>query len=286
MMYDLLQDDLFVSVADIFLQFSSHIKSSGKKIFLFAPPTLQGALALTPLEAALLDENIPYRRSFSEGDKTNFPRINILKKDILLGSNLKNNNTHLTISSKVVDGFTGAYGDRKQGPLNSILQSHALAQAISPSSTRLKYLRPWALSGSWIDDSLDNAYDPIFSKIKEILVNEGSIKTVPITEVKKPYMGNYSWIDEIDLTNLSISWADLDIENKSVSISNLVKPVLNKSLPSTARIEELVWNCIVGNGWQTDLAGQLSILKKNWNLNDGRLHANNLIEKLLITGHL
>ena len=59
-------------------------------------------------------------------------------------------------------------------------------------------------------------------------------------------MGNYSWIDEIDLTNLSISWADLDIENKSVSISNLVKPVLNKSLPSTARIEELVWNCIVG----------------------------------------
>ena len=88
MMYDLLQDDLFDSVSDIFLQFSSHIKNSRKKIFLSAPPTLQGALALTPLEAALLDENIPYRRSFSEDNKNYFPCINILKKDIFLGSNL------------------------------------------------------------------------------------------------------------------------------------------------------------------------------------------------------
>ncbi len=286
MMYDLLQDDLFASVSDIFLQFSSHIKNSRKKIFLFAPPTLQGALALIPLEAALLDENIPYRRSFSEDNKNSFPCINILKKDILLGSNLENNGSCLAISSKIVDGFSGAHGGRKQGPLNSILQSHALAQAISPSSPRLRYLRPWSLSGSWIDDSLDNTYDPIFSKIKEILVNEGTIKIVPITEVKKPYMGNYSWIDETALINLSISWDELDIENKSVSISNLIKPVLNKSLPSTARIEELVWNCVVGNGWQTDLAGQLSILKKNWHLQGGRLHANNLIEKLLIRGHL
>ena len=286
MMYDLLQDDLFSSVSDIFLEFSSLVKKSRQKIFLFAPPTLQGALALIPLEAALLDENIPYRRSFSEDNKTSFPCINILKKDILLGSYLENNSSNLTISSKIVNGLSGAHGDRKQGPLNSILQSHALAQTISPSSSRLKYLRPWALSGSWIDASLDNTYDPVFSKIKEILVNEGTIKIVPVTEVKKPYMENYSWIDETALTNLSISWDELDIENKSVLISNLVKPVLNKSLPSTARIEELVWNCVVGNDWQTDLAGQLSILEKSWHLKDGRLHASNLIEKLLIRGYL
>ena len=286
MMYDLLQDDLFDSVSDIFLQFSSHIKNSRKKIFLSAPPTLQGALALTPLEAALLDENIPYRRSFSEDNKNNFPCINILKKDIFLGSNLENDNSRLTISGKIVEGLTGSHGGRKQGPLNSILQSHALAQAISSSSSRLKYLRPWALSGSWIDDSLDNTYDPIFSKVKEILVKEGTIKIVPVTEVKKPYMENYSWINETDLNQLSISWEGLDIESKSVLISNLIKPVLNKSLPSTARIEELVWNCVVGNGWQTDLAGQLSMLKKNWHLQDGKLQANDLIEKLLIKGHL
>ncbi|MBK64002.1 MAG: hypothetical protein CMB47_00560 [Euryarchaeota archaeon] len=285
-MYDLLQDDLFSSVSDIFLEFSSLVKKSRQKIFLFAPPTLHGALALIPLEAALLDENIPYRRSFSEDNKTSFPCINILKKDILLGSYLENNSSNLTISSKIVNGLSGAHGDRKQGPLNSILQSHALAQTISPSSSRLKYLRPWALSGSWIDASLDNTYDPVFSKIKEILVNEGTIKIVPVTEVKKPYMENYSWIDETALTNLSISWDELDIENKSVLISNLVKPVLNKSLPSTARIEELVWNCVVGNDWQTDLAGQLSILEKSWHLKDGRLHASNLIEKLLIRGYL
>ena len=285
-MYDLLQDDLFNSVSDIFLQFSSHIKNSGKKIFLFAPPTLHGALALIPLEAALLDENIPYRRSFSEGNRNSFPCINILKKDTKLGSNLKNNGSYLTISSKIVDGFSGAHGGRKQGPLNSVLQSHALAQAISPSSPRLKYLRPWALSGNWIDDSLDNTYDPIFSKIKEILINEGTIEIVPVTEIKKPYMGNYSWIDETALTDLSISWDELDIEGKSISISNLIKPVLNKSLPSTARIEELVWNCVIGRGWQTDLAGQLSILKKNWHPKEGILNADNLIEKLLIRGYL
>jgi hypothetical protein len=285
-MIDLLQEELFDSVSDIFLQFSSHIKKSKKKVFLFTPPTLHGALAAVPLEAALLDENIPYRRSFSDFKADNTPCINILEKDIFSKSIYVNNSSCLTISSKIVDGFSEVNRGRKQGPLNPILQSHALAQAISPSSSRLEFLRPWALSGSWIDDSLDNTYDPVFSKMKEILIEEGTIKVVPLTEVKKPYLKNYSWINENELSQLSTSWGKLDFEAKSISISNLVKPILRNSLPSTARIEELVWHCIVGNGWHTDLAGQLSQLERNWGKHNRKIQANHLIDKLLQTGHL
>ena len=285
-MHELLQDELFDSVSEIFLQFSSHIKNCKEKIFLFSSPTLEGALALAPLEAALLDEKIPYRRRFSEVDINHSPSINILKENIFSGSELENDRFCLTISGEIVEGLRGINGDRKQGPLSTISQAHALAQAISPSSSRLKYLRPWALAGNWLETSLDNTYDPVFSKLKQLLENEGTIKIVPITEVKEPFMESYNWLNKKDLNSLSLSWDELDFESKSVSISNLIKPILSTSLPSTARVEELTWNCIVGNGWQTDLAGQLFSLKKNWKTKENHIQASNLIEKLLKKGHI
>jgi len=285
-MYNLLEDDLFDSVSDTFLQFTSQIKNSNNSIMLLAPPTLQGALAITPLEAALIDENIPYRRRFSDEVIDYFPAITILKSDIMQGSRLDSNHLTLSISSKIVDGLEGNIGDTKKGPLNSICQAHALAQVISPFSKRLTYLRPWALAGNWLDKSLDNTYDPVFSKMKKIFLNEGTIKVVPITEIENPFIASYDWLNEKDLKKLSNSWDRMDYEDKSIKLSNLVKPILDKSLPSSARIEELVWNCIIAKGWKTDLAGQLSFLKKDWGISKNPLKASNLVDILLNKGHV
>lgn len=285
-MYNLLEDDLFDSVSEIFLQFASQIKSNNDSVMLLAPPTLQGALAITPLEAALIDENIPYRRRFSYDNIDYFPVINILQSDIMDGPTLDSNHQTLSISTKIVDGLEGNIGDSKKGPLNSICQAHALAYAISPYSNRLRYLRPWALAGNWLDTSLDNTYDPVFSKMKKIFLNEGTIMIVPITEIKNPYMGAYDWLNQNDLKKLSSSWNTLDFEEKSLKLSNLVKPILNKSLPSSARVEELVWNCIIAEGWKTDLAGQLSILNRDWDISKSHLKASNLVDILLNKGYI
>ena len=91
---------------------------------------------------------------------------------------------------------------------------------------------------------------------------------------------------EKDLKKLSNSWDRMDYEDKSIKLSNLVKPILDKSLPSSARIEELVWNCIIAKGWKTDLAGQLSFLKKDWGISKNPLKASNLVDILLNKGHV
>ena len=78
----------------------------------------------------------------------------------------------------------------------------------------------------------------------------------------------------------------MDFEEKSLKLSNLVKPILNKSLPSSARVEELVWNCIIAEGWKTDLAGQLSFLNRDWDISKSHLKASNLVDILLNKGYI
>ena len=121
--------------------------------------------------------------------------------------------------------------------------------------------------------------------MKKIFLNEGTIKVVPITEIENPFIASYDWLNEKDLKKLSNSWDRMDYEDKSIKLSNLVKPILDKSLPSSARIEELVWNCIIAKGWKTDLAGQLSFLKKDWGTSKNPLKASNLVDILLNKGH-
>ena len=285
-MKDLLEDLLFSGISELFCQFAHDIKNSKTTILLTAPPDIIGVLSLAPLEASLLDANISYRRRFTKKPNEYGPSINITNSDESSGPFLDSNTNSLFLSDLIVDGLTGTFGNSKKGPLTTISQAHALAQKICPSSPRLRKLRPWILSGNWLDDSLDNTYDPVFSKLKDILKNEGSIRIVPITEVNLPYMENLTWIDKKYFKEIIANWPNLNFKEKSNSLSILAKPVLNQNLPSTARAEELIWNRILGPGWDTDIAGQIYFQIIKWNKNKEIFTSMELLDDLLKNGVL
>ncbi|MEO2242179.1 MAG: hypothetical protein ABGX49_00780, partial [Candidatus Poseidoniia archaeon] len=63
-MHSLLEAEQFGSVASTLLDAAAAIKGSRAPILLLAAPSLAGALSLAPIEAALLDSGLPYRRRF------------------------------------------------------------------------------------------------------------------------------------------------------------------------------------------------------------------------------
>ncbi|MBT3641587.1 MAG: hypothetical protein HOJ64_00940 [Euryarchaeota archaeon] len=283
-MENLLENIIFSDVSEIFIKFSQDIKESNNTILITSQPSIRGCLALAPIEAALLDSNIPYRRRFVNEPNQNHPSINVVNSNDQIGPYLNNDNNSLFLSDSIVEGLTGSDGDSKKGPLTAIAQSHALANEICPNSIRLRRLRPWIISGNWLDDSLDNTYDPVFLKLKTILKNEGSIRILPVTEVKNPNLKNFNWIDVSYLKSLSSSWFDMNIAMKEESLSLLAKPVLTKNLPSTARVEEIIWNCIVAPGWETDMVGQLNYQIDKWDFDDEYSLSENLMNSLLKYG--
>lgn len=283
-MENLLENIIFSDVSEIFIKFSNDIKESNDTILITSQPSISGCLALAPIEAALLDSNIPYRRRFVNEPNQYYPSINVVNSNDQIGPYLNNDNNSLFLSDSIVEGLTGSDGDSKKGPLTAIAQSHALANEICPTSIRLRRLRPLIISGNWLDDSLDNTYDPVFLKLKSILKKEGSIRILPVTEVKNPNLENFNWIDMSFLKSLSSSWDDMDIAMKEESLSLLAKPVLTKNLPSTARVEEIIWNCIVAPGWETDMVGQLNYLIDTWDSDNEYSSSENLMNSLLKYG--
>ena len=76
----------------------------------------------------------------------------------------------------------------------------------------------------------------------------------------------------------------MNIAVKEESLSLVAKPVLTKNLPSTARVEEIIWNCIVAPGWETDMVGQLNYQIDKWDFDDEYSLSENLMNSLLKYG--
>jgi hypothetical protein len=65
-----------------------------------------------------------------------------------------------------------------------------------------------------------------------------------------------------------------------------VKPSLARSTPSTARLEEIIWHCILSPGWSTDLAGQITTGAQLWKEYAAPVAAAKLVDKLLRDGKI
>ena len=63
-MHTLLGSEPLSRVADQISSAADLIRSNDSPVLLLAAPSLQGALAVAPIEAALLDSGLPYRRRF------------------------------------------------------------------------------------------------------------------------------------------------------------------------------------------------------------------------------
>ena len=259
-MEPLIEQDIFSSVRAPIQIFANDATGRRQSILLVSKPNLEGSLSLAPIEAALLDAGIPYKRRFTQDDPNHAPFIRI-SDDM---ATTKTDSSGLSLSTTIVDGLRGRLGDFRKGPLSSVAQAHVLAMSINPHSHRLRRMRPWILSGNWINGALETTYDPVYSSLRDHLSTEGSIRVIPVTEVPILHFNNYSWLERSEIEEATSKWANSELETREIIMGNLARPVLNSRLPSTARVEELLWHCVLGPGWESDLASQISMAQSNW----------------------
>mgnify|MGYP001318293336 FL=1 len=283
-MLPLLETEMFSSVASTISDAAIAIKSNKNTLMLLAAPSIAGVLSIAPIEAAMLDSGLPYRRRFRMAEPSNGSWVHIMGPSMEAGPNFISDPPRLTISGRIVEGLQGSSGDFRRGPLTTVAQAHALAQMISPSGTRVKRLRPWMISGNWMHSALDNTYDPVYTALRDFLHNQSLVRVVPLPEVEEPELSLVPWIDELALDAVRSRWQELDIEGRARAISNLMKPGVFGSNSSTARLEELGWHRIMGLGWKRDLASQVIDAGKLWKQNSAIIASNLLADSLISKG--
>jgi len=276
----LIEQDIFSPIRETLQGFANDAVRANLPILLISEPTLKGSLSLAPIEAALLDAGLAYKRRFTHSAPDYEPYIQIVGS----GEIQKTKLSGISISTIIVDGLRGRFGGPRKGPLTTVAQAHALALEINPMSPRLRRMRPWILSGNWINEALDTAYDPVFSFLRDYLSAEGSIRVIPMTEVPILDFNNYYWLEHLEIEEASKEWVTSELEIREIIMRRLVSPVLHSKLPSTARVEELLWHCVLGSGWESDLASQISLALSNWESNSSTEAASIVTDSLVSSG--
>jgi hypothetical protein len=252
---------------------------------LLAAPSLIGALSIAPIEAAFLDLGLPYRRRFKLESPSDGSWIHILGPAQDTGPEYKSEPPRLSLGLALVDGLVSSSGDARRGPLTTVAQAHAIAQSLAPDGLLVRSLRPWLISGNWLHSSLDTTYDPVFTALRDMLVEEGSVRIATMPEVPSIELSNTPWIDELALDAVSSKWFDLDMEGKARALSHLMRPAISRSTPSTARMEELGWHRVVGPNWDSDLASEILRAARLWKQGSANLAAHSFVDSLLSTGN-
>ncbi len=279
-MKPLIEQDIFSPVRETLQGFANDAARANLPILIISEPTLKGSLSLAPIEAALLDAGLAYKRRFTHSAPDYEPYIQIVGS----GEIQKTQLSGISISTIIVDGLRGRFGDSRKGPLTTVAQAHALALEINPMSPRLRRMRPWILSGNWINEALDTTYDPVFSFLRDYLSAEGSIRVIPMTEVPILDFNNYFWLERLEIEESSKEWVASELENREIIMRRMVSPILHSNLPSTARAEELLWHCVLGSGWESDLASQISLALSNWEGNSSTEAASIVTDSLVSSG--
>ena len=281
-MRDISELDIFSAIREPFHHFAREVCNRKKKILLISEPNIRGALTLAPIEAALLDSGLPYRRRFNNQSPDSGTFVRVAENS---GMGRASNNG-IVISEFVVEGLRGSSGDSRKGPLCTVAQAHLLATEINPSSERLRRLRPWILSGNWICDSLDRAYDPVYSFLRDYLSEQGVIRVVPVTEVKSPESGNYPWIEDTELWRVTDLWQTSNLDKRERMMGELAMPIFNSKAPSTTRVEELLWHCVMAPNWESDLSSQIFRANTFWDTKKPLEAANEIADLLVSVGQI
>jgi len=279
---DISELDIFSAIREPFHHFAREVCNRKKKILLISEPNIRGALTLAPIEAALLDSGLPYRRRFNNQSPDSGTFVRVAENS---GMGRASNNG-IVISEFVVEGLRGSSGDSRKGPLCTVAQAHLLATEINPSSERLRRLRPWILSGNWICDSLDRAYDPVYSFLRDYLSEQGVIRVVPVTEVKSPESGNYPWIEDTELWRVTDLWQTSNLDKRERMMGELAMPIFNSKAPSTTRVEELLWHCVMAPNWESDLSSQIFRANTFWDTKKPLEAANEIADLLVSVGQI
>ena len=286
-MRELISAELFSAIEVPTRNAVAELIDSKLPITILSEANLQGALSIAPIEAALLESKVHYRRriegTVTEG-MTNCIVIDTTNEGKGVDWDSKRN--ILTVTETMSIALSGHQGDSKVGPLTTVAICHCIAQIISPSGSNVRRMRPWAVSGNWIHQCMDMTYDPVYASLKDTLRSEGTIRVVPITEVPMPNVENLDFINSEKLQEIASRWDSMGEEGRARSISHLCRKVLQSTKPSTSRLEEIVWNCIMAPGWQSDLASQIRGISSIWKDKDKKIASSMIIDSLIRNGKL
>ena len=286
-MRDLISIELFTGVEKTIRTGISQLIEQGQRISIISDANLLGALSIAPLEASLIDSNLPYRRRIGKIDNA-VPRYSIIihNNGDARGVSWDNEKKVLSISETLSPALSGHLGDDKIGPLTTVAMCHSIAQLISPSGVLVRKIRPWSISRNWIHACMDMTYDPVYVSLKELLTLEGTIRVVPIPEVPSPNVDGLDFIDENSLIDISGRWGSMGEEGRARTLSHLCRGALDSTSPSTSRLEEIVWNCILASGWEVDLASQIRASSIIWKDKNPKIATSEAIDMLLRLGRL
>tara|TARA_B100001564_G_scaffold246852_1_gene209422 strand:- start:37 stop:750 length:714 start_codon:yes stop_codon:yes gene_type:complete len=175
-----------------------------------------------------------------------------------------------------------------QGALDVVIQCAAIASEVCPNGTRVRRLRPLSGVGHWLRESLDNSYDPVYTKIRDILQDEGSIRLFPLPEITNPELGMLHNMSISMLKRLTKKWPKMAYDQRQQALSELALPCLINDKLSTPRLEELIWYRVVTVEGQQDLHSQIYHTQEAWpqEIDESKSFASSLLKRLITTGQL
>ncbi len=299
-MRDVLTTPMFAPAASVLLNHAAAIKEADM-VHITGPASLEGVLAIGQLEAACLDVGVKYRRRFFT-PRHHLPRdappawsveatgltvvVDVEEATWEMHDLPKKDHVHVVPLQASVE--LGSKNRRLGGALDSVVQAGAIAAILAPGGRRVRKLRPYISLGLWLRAALDTNMDPVHTVIVEHLGEEGSLRLVPLPEVAKPAVGMIPGLSERQLSRLRKVWPTMDVDQRSLALSEVLLPCLTEDDLSTPRLEELVWHRMLVGDADVDLASQVHAVRHAWpeEMNDGRLFASSLLDRWLRTGFL
>ena len=285
-MTSLLEMEAFAESVESIEAAASVIDSdTSSTLTVIAPLTLCGAFSHAMIEAALVDRGLTYNRRFHPYDSDS-DGISIIIEDQNEGPTLWDSNSLiLTIRPSIVLALEGHRGDGRHGRLSPVAIAASFAERLAPSGNRTSRLRPFALAGNWLHDALDQAYDPVYTSLRDYLKEIGSIDVKPLPEIPDPDVSMLPGVDKFALESLHLAWSSMGQEDKARALSNLLLPLIPLDLPSTPRVEELGWHRVIAPSWSRDLASQIhDIVQAFHSAENERLFLSRLIDSLVRDG--
>jgi len=298
-MNDILETNLF---RDVKIRINSIVEKikSANSVAIFATADLESILSLAYLESAMIDANVPYSRKIMQskvhqpkGENYNYQSnadlvISIEHYEDTWQSEEIDESSRVRIVPLAIS-ITHPNSDKNhQGALDVVIQCSAIASEVCPNGTRVRRLRPLSGVGHWLRESLDNSYDPVYTKIRDILQDEGSIRLFPLPEITNPELGMLHNMSISMLKRLTKKWPKMAYDQRQQALSELALPCLINDKLSTPRLEELIWYRVVTVEGQQDLHSQIYHTQEAWpqEIDESKSFASSLLKRLITTGQL
>ena len=298
-MEDLLETDLFRHAKDRIISVTEKITKSNN-VAIFATADLDSIVSLAFLESAMIDSKIPYTRKILQSvahqpkrEQYDFSTssqlvISIEQFEETWDQKQIDDEGRVRIVPLSVSVSHPNSEKQHNGALDVVIQCAAIASIIAPNGPRVRRLRTLSGSGQWLRQSLDNSYDPVYTKIRDILQNEGSIRVLPLPEINNPDTEMIPNFPTSLLNRLTKKWSKMDFDQRKQAMSELVLPTLSDGKISTPRLEELLWFRILISENEADLHSQIYRAKSLWpgEKDTSKSHAASVLRGLISEGKL